>query len=146
MRSSTAYRAFIHQPIVWIVDAHRSDYDHLLADAKAEQLEIHFLASGRELLHYWFAGAPDVCIVNLQLREFNGFDVVEMIQPFPTGTIVCMLTDKYVAEDEIRALSLGVHSYLCKPLKPTVLFEFCLCLKAKRETAVCAAASFSVRS
>ena len=101
MRSLAANRALPRRPVVWIADTHRSDYDHLLADAKAEQLEIRFPASGRELLHCWFAGAPDVCIVNLQLQEFSGFDVVEMIQPFPAGTTVCLLTDKYEPEDEI---------------------------------------------
>jgi DNA-binding response OmpR family regulator len=145
MRSPTANRASIPRSIVWIVDAHRSDYGHLLADVKSEQLEIHFLSSGRELLHCWFTGAPDVCIVNLQLPELNGFDIIEMIRPFPEGTAVCLLADKYVLEDEIRALSLGVHSYLCKPLEARVFFKFCLCLRAKRETAVRAAASPSAR-
>ncbi len=146
MRSLAANRASIRRPVVWIVDTHRSDYDHLLADAKAEQLKIRFLNSGREMLHDWFAGAPDVCIVNLQLREFNGFDVVEMIQPFPTGTTVCLLTDEYEPEDEIRALSLGVHSYLCKPLKTAVFFKFCFCPKAKHAAALHAVVSPAVRS
>jgi DNA-binding response OmpR family regulator len=127
MRYPKANRVMIPRPIVWIVDAHRSDYDHLLADEKSGQLELHFLSSGRELLHCWFAGAPDVCIINLQLREFSGFEVVEMIRPFPERTIVCMLTDEYAPEDEIRALSLGVHSYLCKPLEAEMFFAFCLC-------------------
>ena len=145
MRSPTANRASIPRPIVWIVDAHRSDYGRLLADVKSEQLEIHFLSSGRELLHCWFAGAPDVCIVNLQLPELNGFDVIEMIRPFPEGTTVCLLADEYVLEDEIRALSLGVHSYFCKPLEASVFFKFCLCTKANRDAAVRAVASPSAR-
>jgi CheY-like chemotaxis protein len=135
MRSKAANRVSIHRPNVWIVDAHRADYDYLLADAQAERLEIRFLATGREFLCRWFAGAPDVCIVNLQLREFNGFDVVEMIQPFPEGKIVCLLTDAYAAEDEIRALSLGVHSYLCKPLEVAVFFKLCRFRRALSEKA-----------
>lgn len=89
------------RPLVWIVDGQRADYNHLLADAKAEQLEIHILATGRELLREWFAGTPDVCIFNPQLQELSGFDLIEMIQPFPEGTTVCLLADKYVIEDEI---------------------------------------------
>jgi CheY-like chemotaxis protein len=64
------------RPIIWIVDVYRSDYDHLLTEARAEQAEIHFFSSGREFLHRWFSGAPDVCILNLQLQEFSGFDLV----------------------------------------------------------------------
>lgn len=139
MRSPRANRVLIPRPIVWIADAHRSDYSHLLADPKAEQLEIRFLASGRELLHCWSAGAPDVCIVNLQLRDLGGFEVVEMIQPFPEGTAVCMLSDYYAPEDEIRALMLGVHAYCCKPLEAAVFFKFCLFRSAKREATAIAA-------
>ncbi|MCC6126358.1 MAG: response regulator [Pirellulales bacterium] len=144
MRSHAADRVSIHRPIVWIVDANRSDYNHLLAEAQAERLKIHFLATGRELLHDWSAGAPDVCIVNLQVREFSGFDVVEMIRPFPEGTVVCLLTDAYAAEDEIRALSLGVHSYLCKPLEAAVFFDLCRSRGARNDRAAKEAAMPSI--
>jgi len=130
--------------LVWIVDAHRSDYNHLLADARAEQLEIHILASSRQLLQDWSVEVPDVCIVNLQLQKLSGFDLIEMIQPFPEGMTVCSLADKYQLEDEIRALSLGVHSYLCKPLEAATFFEFCLCPRVNREVAVQAVTSHSV--
>jgi len=144
MCSLTAYRIRIPRPLVWIVDAHRSDYNHLLADARAEQLEIHILASSRQLLQDWSVEVPDVCIVNLQLQKLSGFDLIEMIQPFPEGMTVCSLADKYRLEDEIRALSLGVHSYLCKPLEAATFFEFCLCPRVNREVAVQAVTSHSV--
>jgi two-component system, OmpR family, response regulator len=134
MRFPKSNRALIHRPIVWIVDRQRSDFDYLIADVQARQMQIRFFASGRELLHGWFAGAPDVCIVSLQLRDLGGFDVVEMIHPFPAGMVVCTLTDEYRTEDEVRALSLGVHSYLCKPLEKAVFFELCFRTKAKSET------------
>jgi DNA-binding NarL/FixJ family response regulator len=144
MRVPATKRASLYRSIVWIADAHRLDYEHLLADTKARQLEIRFFASGRELLHDWFAGAPDVCVVNLQLPDLGGFNIVEMLRPFPEGTTVCTLTDHYAAEEEIRALSLGVHSYLCKPLEAAVFFSLCLCPKAKRDLARRAAAALPV--
>jgi CheY-like chemotaxis protein len=141
MRPPAANRTEIPRPIVWIVDAHRLGYGHLSADPQAKQLDIHFLASGRELLHSWQWSRPDVCFVNLQMPDFSGFDLVEMIQPFPEGTTVYLLADRYVPEDEVRALSLGVHSYLCKPLEAAVFFELCLCPRVKGEAALHAAAS-----
>jgi DNA-binding response OmpR family regulator len=129
---------------VWIVDAHSLNYGHLLSDRKAEQMDIRFLASGRELLHSWQRGRPDVCFVNLQMPDFSGFDLVEMIQPFPEGTTVYLLADRYVLEDEVRALSLGVHSYLCKPLEAELFFDFSVESRAKREVTMCAVASPTV--
>ncbi|MGD0382614.1 MAG: response regulator [Thermoguttaceae bacterium] len=141
MRPLTFNLAMISQRLVWIVDAHPLDYGHSLADLKVRQLDIRFLASGRELLRYWQVRTPDVCLVNLRMPDFSGFDLVEMIQPFHEGTTVCLVADRYVLEDEVRALSLGVHSYLCKPLEAAVFFELCLCTRARREAASHAVAS-----
>ena len=88
MRPLTFNLAMISQRLVWIVDAHPLDYGHLLADPKVRQLDIRFLASGRELLRYWQVKTPDVCLVNLRMPDFSGFDLVEMIQPFHEGTTV----------------------------------------------------------
>jgi DNA-binding response OmpR family regulator len=129
MRYSTTYRTTIHCPWVWIVDARRSEYDHLLSDARAKELEVRIHASGPEFLRNWFAGVPDFCIVNIQLPGLSGFDLVEMVRPFPEGMTVCLLADEYAADDEIRALGLGVHGYLCKPLVAATFFELAHCSK-----------------
>jgi DNA-binding response OmpR family regulator len=144
MRPLTLNLAMISRRLVWIVDARQLDYGHLLADSKAERLDIRFLVSGRELLRLWQAGTPEICFVNLQMPDFSGFDLIEMIQPFPEGTAVCLVADRYVLEDEVRALSLGVHSFLCKPLEAAVFFEFCLCHRARREAALQEVASHSI--
>jgi DNA-binding response OmpR family regulator len=133
MRHFTFNRGTFARRRVWITDVRRADYSPLLADPKVEQLDIRFLVSGRELLREWKVRTPDVCLVNLQMPGFSGFDLVEMIQPFPEGVTVCLMTDQYVLEDEVRALSLGVHSYLCKPLEAALFFEFCLHPRARHE-------------
>jgi DNA-binding response OmpR family regulator len=127
--------AMISRRLIWIADTRPLDYGHLSADPKARQLDICFIASGRELLRYLQTRTPDVCLVNLRMPDFNGFDLVEMIQPFHESTTVCLVAETYVLEDEIRALSLGVHFYLCKPLEAAVFFELCLCHRARREAA-----------
>ena len=62
-------------------------------------------------------------IVNVELPDFSGFDLVEMLRPFPKGTVVLLVADRYIVEDEVRALRLGVSSYLCKPLAGSMLHE-----------------------
>jgi DNA-binding response OmpR family regulator len=144
MRPFVFNRATFARRRVWIVDVRRADFGPLLADPKAEQLDIRFLVSGRELLREWKVRTPDVCLVNLQMPEFSGFDLVEMIQPFPEGVTVCLMADRYVLEDEVRALSLGVHSYLCKPLEAALFFEFCLHPRARHEAVLLEDASRAV--
>lgn len=105
----------------------------MLATASGKELEVRIHASAFEFLRSWFAGVPDLCIVNVQLPGLSGFDLVEMVRPFPGGMTVCLLADEYAAEDEVRALSLGVHSYLCKPLEAAMLFELAHCSKTSRK-------------
>jgi DNA-binding response OmpR family regulator len=59
--------------------------------------------------------------VNVELQGMNGFELVEMLRPFPGGTTVCIVGDNYAVDDEVQALSLGVHRYLCKPLDSMVV-------------------------
>ena len=114
---------------IWIADSRPADYDCLTLEIHAGQLEVRFLASAHELLHRWSAASPDVCIVNVQLPGLSAFDLVEMLRPFPPGMTVCMVDNRYSPESEVRALSLGVHRYLSKPLEGEVLAEVC----ARRE-------------
>jgi hypothetical protein len=45
---------------------------------------------------------------------------------------VGIVGNHYAVEDEVRALSLGVHHYLCKPLEGEVLSDFCTLRKPER--------------
>ena len=110
---------------IWIADSQPADYDCLTCGGKAEQRDVRFLASADAMLRHWSAAVPDVCLVNVQLPGLSGFDLVEMLRPFPAGMTVVMVDDRYLPENEVRALSLGVHYYLCKPLEGAVLSEFC---------------------
>jgi len=126
MVRSTTRTAEIRRRRIWIADSRPADYGSLRLRAAASQFELRFLSSARGVLRRWPATVPDVCMVNVQLPDMSGLDLVDMLRPFPAGATVCVVGDSYAAQDEIRALSLGVHHYLCKPLEGAVLVEVCL--------------------
>src|SRR5262249_22986205 len=99
--------------------------DCLKSVSAAAGWDVRFLSAAGEVLRGWSNNSPDVCLVNVWLDDMTGFDLVEMLRPFPTGQSVGIVTDHYVVEDEVRALELGVHRYFCKPLEGAVLWEFC---------------------
>ena len=108
---------------ILVVDSKLSDYDDLLRLAVADGCEIRFLTSGRAALRQWREVQAGLLIISVELPDLSGFDVVEMLQPFPKGTIVFLVANQYAVEDEVRALRLGVSSYLCKPLAGSVLCQ-----------------------
>ena len=130
---------------LWIADPWPADYDCLAQNRRIELISIRFFTTASQFLSAWPTLTPDACLINVNLPDLSGFDLVEMIQPFPKRTIVCMLADTYLVEDEVRALSLGVHSYLCKPLEAAVFFDLCLCSRARRAGPAPAVSSPSIR-
>ena len=106
-----------------VVDPKQSDYDCLLPVAAAGSCEIRFFATGRTALRQRREMRGDLVIVNVELPDLSGFDLVEMLRPFPKGAAVFLVADRYAVEDEVRALRLGVSSYLCKPLEGSVFHE-----------------------
>ena len=91
--------------------------------AAADGLRGPFLADRPRRVARVARNARRSVIINVELPDLSGFDLVEMLQPFPKGTTVFLVADQYAVEDEVRALRLGVSSYLCKPLGGSVLHE-----------------------
>jgi DNA-binding response OmpR family regulator len=123
----------IHTRIL-VVDPRRSDYDCLLQTAAAEGCEMCFFATGRAVLRRRREMRGGLVFINGELPDFSGFDLMEMLQPFAKGTAAFLVADRYSVEDEVRALRLGVSSYLCKPLDGSVLDE---CRSIQRACADC---------
>jgi DNA-binding response OmpR family regulator len=108
---------------ILIVDPDRSGYDSLLQAAATRRYEVCFLATGRDALRQRREMLAGLVMVNVVLPDFSGFEVVEMLRPFPKGGAVFLVADQYAVEDELRALELGIGSYLYKPLDGSVLYE-----------------------
>jgi DNA-binding NtrC family response regulator len=132
MAPPTKRRAWPDRIRIWIADPAAADYDCLSSTSDSRWLDIRFLASAGDLLRCWSKDIPDVCLVNARFSDTGGFDLVEMLGPFPEGITVGIVGDRYAVEDEVRALSLGVHHYLCKPLDAAVLSEICTRRKRHR--------------
>ncbi|MFZ1935183.1 MAG: hypothetical protein WCB27_09480 [Thermoguttaceae bacterium] len=92
---------------ILVVDSKQSDYDDLLGIAVAHGCEVCFLMTGRAALRQWREVRGGLLIINVELPDLSGFDLVEMSHPFPKGTIVFLVANQYAVEDEVRALRPG---------------------------------------
>jgi diguanylate cyclase (GGDEF)-like protein len=72
--------------------------------------------SGSEALRYLAAGAYDVVITDLHMPEFDGFALLSAVKREAPGTEVVFLTGAHDVNSTIRAIRLGAHDYLTKPL------------------------------
>ena len=99
-----------------VVNSAVSDYDDLLQMKVEDAWNVFFLASGREALRRNEVCTTDLWIINVELADMSGFDLVEMLETRTDKANVFTVADGYRIEDEIKALSLGISQYLCKPL------------------------------
>ena len=109
--------------MIFVVDPNVGDYAALTRLVANGTRTLRFLLTGHDALRIAASGPPDLWIINVRLPDMSGFHLVEMLEAHD-GCRIFMVTDAYRAEDEIRALSLGVALYLCKPLEATYLRQW----------------------
>jgi DNA-binding response OmpR family regulator len=64
--------------------------------------------------------APDFVILDINLPDITGFEVLEQIRKF-TNVPVIILTVREDEVDELRGLELGADDYIIKPFRPANL-------------------------
>lgn len=104
-----------------VVDPRPSDYASLAEHAKQMQLRLNFLEDGRPALHCLDASPTALWLMNLELPDFDGFELLEMLVTECRDATVLAIANSYDPDDEIRALYLGAAMYLCKPAQPSWL-------------------------
>ena len=105
-----------HGGSLCVVDPNSADYDNILRQAVAAEVAIRFFGRAGEALR------PEtddewLWIVNARLPDLSGFELCEMLRRPPrAGSIVCIVSDEYSADDELRARCSGASVYTGKPL------------------------------
>lgn len=99
-----------------------------------KHIEVLFdAANGRELVDYikTTGRRPDVCIIDINMPEMNGYDTAKHISRHFPG-IKMLALSMYDDEDNIiKMLRYGVHGYLLKDVEPDILVEALATVKAK---------------
>lgn len=107
---------------ICVVDPRPADYDAVVARAVGEDAEVVFAGSAREALRLR-PEAPEMWVVNCELPDLSGLELLDMLRGRFPQTPVCMVSDEYRPEDELAARSRGASMYLCKPLVAEWLLE-----------------------
>lgn len=115
---------------ILLVEDNKDDEDLTIRALRKGNIsnEIVIARDGAEALDFIFGqGAfagrnvidrPQVVLLDLKLPKFNGLEVLEKIRQDPrTKTMpVVILTSSREESDLVKGYSLGVNSYICKPV------------------------------
>src|SRR5579884_3751369 len=111
------------QPAVMIVDD-----SIFIREAISQTLTHHgYLVKeahdGLEALERLWDEAPDVMLLDIEMPNMNGFDLLHVLSARPTrpDMKIIMLTSRFSDKHKERAFALGAHDYLTKPVIDEVL-------------------------
>ncbi|HZQ36596.1 MAG TPA: SpoIIE family protein phosphatase [Dehalococcoidia bacterium] len=94
----------------------------LTAQVRRAGHEVRSAFSGAEGLAQLAAQVPDAVLLDVQLGDMSGLDVLEVIRERYAGVIVILMTAQGSEDVAASGLRLGADDYLRKPFRPAALF------------------------
>ncbi len=83
-----------------------------------EGFEVLFAHDGPSGLRRAESDAPDLIVLDLELPEIDGLEVLERLKRTTPGLPIVMLTGHVEVKTAVRATQLGAFDYLTKPVDP----------------------------
>jgi DNA-binding response OmpR family regulator len=99
-----------------VVDALPADYVDIGETLASEGLGLHLFKCAGAALRHTAGSELEMWVINMKLPDMSGPDLLAMLRTRYPGVPVCLVSDSYRAEEEIRARCSGAELYLCKPL------------------------------
>lgn len=99
---------------ILIVDDER-EIGVMLRDVIDQSVELHHVYNGSEAVTYLEEHLPDIILLDLQLPEINGLELLKIIRTKELSTIVIMITAFATVETAVEAMKIGANDFLCKP-------------------------------
>ncbi|GEM_PF-1529319 len=94
----------------------------LTAQVRRAGHDVRSAFSGAEGLSQLAAAVPDAVLLDVQLGDMSGLDVLEVIRERYAGVIVILMTAQGSEDVAASGLRLGADDYLRKPFRPNTLF------------------------
>lgn len=111
-------------PLVMVVEDDEVTSALLIRFLKARDFRVVH-AFNRATVSEGFKAMPDLVILDVNLPDANGFDILNRIRRHPKlATLpVLMLTSMSGLDDILNGLRLGANGYLTKPTRSKILFD-----------------------
>lgn len=103
--------------VIVVVDPQPDDYTVVTPWAEENNIQCHFVVSGLSALRVARDRKPALWMINVELPEMTGFDLLEMISDILGAPFVVLVANQYRSEDELRSAEAGASLYISKPVE-----------------------------
>lgn len=110
----------------------------LLGLLLGEEHEVLFATNGREAVERAHDEHPDLILLDALMPEMDGFEACAALKASPVTAEIPIIFITAVDDEaeEVRALQLGAHDFISKPIRPAIVrarVRNCLELKRQRD-------------
>jgi two-component system, cell cycle response regulator len=120
---STTLAIYDQTPAVLIIDDSPEVHRLLKARLRHEEIELLSAHSGEEGLRMAFGSRPALILLDLDMADMDGFEVLRRLKDGPETleVPVIVLSGLHSAQDKVSAFDLGAMDYITKPFNFTEL-------------------------
>ena len=90
---------------------------NLFVKAFSENNKVHTANTGARALELFKAESPEIVVLDLQLPDMSGIEVLRRIKSVSPGAVVIMLTAYGSADNTVEAMRLGAYEFINKPFE-----------------------------
>jgi len=111
------------QPRVLLIDDSPDVFRLLSARLRTENLAITGATTGAEGIKLAAANPPDIVLLDIEMPEMDGFEVLRALKDNPAtlDVPVIIISGHSSMQDKVTAFDLGAVDYVTKPFEPTEL-------------------------
>ena len=106
---------------ILVVDDEPIIRENLERILKEERYAVSSVGTGREALTFLESTNVDVVLLDLNLPDINGLDVLEKAKELDPDLMVIVITGYASVDSAVKALKIGAYDYIKKPFKADVI-------------------------
>ncbi len=85
--------------------------------------KLFFAKSGKEALHFFETQNPDIILMDIELPDMNGLEIVRKIRETNINVFIIAQTAYAMPGDDEKALEAGCNDYIAKPIRKALLLK-----------------------
>ena len=106
---------------ILLVDDDRRNSLFLLKFLEVEGYDVRYAENGRQGWELFRESKPDLVLLDVNMPEMNGFELLRLIREHDRDTLVFFLTDRTEKADRLKGFDLKGNDYIPKPFYPEEL-------------------------
>lgn len=107
------------KPSIFVIEDEKDLGELMCRSLTSFRYQVRYFSRGEQALLEFNKQTPDICIVDLNLPDIDGMELVKQLEDEDTGVII--VSGRDALTDRVLGLEFGADDYITKPFEPREL-------------------------